>query len=549
MTLPNHTQMDPEQDPPSPTPAAAGEDEPSSLKYHIMRNGKRDYYLTTNPSVKHYNANIGPSYYVRVTSEENELAQKQQHGDDIDASFSLVILVHNYDNVDLSDAERLEQGDAGFDDKFNSSLVPIIHVTRNDGESKIAVTVLGDEGSQVWKTELQLHADPYTGKSKFVFADPWNDQWSLVGKEHIICENYRNGAAIAEMEKKKITNDKIGWLTLSESALKMLDLMIAVHMASYCFWQYEHKPSKLAAIATGLLHAESTTSGDAAQSRRRSTGFKLNLAKKISSKVNGSGGSGESHPPHTSIGGILPVAASSKKPARAPSISIVPPRSPPVRENSEDGMFSPKEAKRANTARRSFGGTGEETQAQLQKLSLVESQKSQQLELERNPHPPPRTSGSLSSQRSPTRTQPREPRSTGPVPYIQPLAPAPAVTASQHSPYPQLPTSAPAAAQRPTSMPAAPHGNSHRISALYARAEQKIMPIISSHGRSSSHSPPRPAAQASHGGQQQFGEPAARTNFQVYPELVPRNERAGRPQSMYSSGAGGLADPYGRYQK
>ncbi|KAK9467930.1 hypothetical protein V1512DRAFT_260381 [Lipomyces arxii] len=239
---------------------------PDSLRYHIFRSGKSDYYLSTNPSAKYLNVPVGPSYYIRVLTMKTQhpadsIRPKPDSSDDEDSdnSFSIVVLVHEYDN------ELETQGHSGlnddtqsqdvYDSRNNSSLVPIMHIRRQHGESEIHVSVV-ENGEFVWETDLKLHCDPYTGKSKFVFRDPWHREWEIVGKENLKCSAYLQENTISTLDRKHMPDAKIGWLSLSQVALKMLDLMVGVNMSVQCFWSLEHDVSQLTRVATGLIPAD-----------------------------------------------------------------------------------------------------------------------------------------------------------------------------------------------------------------------------------------------------------------------------------------------------
>ncbi|KAK9450864.1 uncharacterized protein V1518DRAFT_411898 [Limtongia smithiae] len=224
---------------------------PTTLKYHIIRQSESDFTLSTNPTAKHYDANVGPTYAARLSTFVQGTAPNNHDIDDHDSSFSLLISVHQYDNFDESRGLDPKKTD-DLEKYLDTTLIPIVHVQRDDGASTMSVTVMDDNGQTSWKTEMQLHSDPYTGKSKFVFADPWGKQWAIVGKEELTCEGYTGPGLIAILERKKLAGPKVGWLTLQEKALDMLDIMIATHMAVYCFWHLEVRPSRLASVATGL---------------------------------------------------------------------------------------------------------------------------------------------------------------------------------------------------------------------------------------------------------------------------------------------------------
>ncbi|KAK9479356.1 hypothetical protein V1514DRAFT_319117 [Lipomyces japonicus] len=239
-------------------------DVPPFLRYHILRNGQSDLYLTTNPDQKHFNDPVGPSYYIRILTAnaetsnavpsdsrtKSEISRRISNGDvDTDSSFSIVVLVHDYDNSKSATFSRLEDSTGMID---NGSLIPIIHVQRFDGESKISLRILDDNGSLEWQGSIELHSDPYNGRDWFVFVDPWDKRWNLVGREHIRCESQRDPMAVSSLENKFLSGPKVGWLTLQRPALKMLDLMVAIHIAVYLFWKVETKPSKLTKVASGF---------------------------------------------------------------------------------------------------------------------------------------------------------------------------------------------------------------------------------------------------------------------------------------------------------
>ncbi|KAK9374311.1 uncharacterized protein V1513DRAFT_416194 [Lipomyces chichibuensis] len=263
--------------------------QPKSLKYHIIRSGGSDYYLTTNPNQKHIHDPIGPSYYVRVSAAsrgsglKSNLASKDAQNES-DGSFSVIILVHDYDNVSVS-AHSNEDGEQSV--KYNEQsglLIPIMHIRRIDGESKMTVTVL-DNGENIWETVVALHSDPYTGESKFVFLDPWDRRWSLEGKDGITCTSSLYDEPISNLERKLLAESKVGWITLESPALKMLDLMVGVNMAVFCFRNYELNPSRLTTVATGILHADlNTVKTSQTTTKKKKGGFKLYFTKKKETK-------------------------------------------------------------------------------------------------------------------------------------------------------------------------------------------------------------------------------------------------------------------------
>ncbi|KAK9365984.1 hypothetical protein V1509DRAFT_631284 [Lipomyces kononenkoae] len=268
------------------------DEQPTSLKYHIIQSGGSDYYLTTNPNQKHINDPIGPSYYVRVsTASSNGFGEKSYQAavdapNDSDGSFSITIFVHDYDNVSVSMHSNDDDDDDDDEEQSinlqeqNGLLVPIMHIRRIDGESKMAVTVI-DNGENIWETIVALHRDPYSGESKFVFLDPWERRWSLSGKDGIKCTSSLGDEPISTLEKKVLADSKIGWITLERPALKMLDVMVGVNMAVYCFRTYEFNPSRLTAIATGILHADlNTTKASQASARGKKSGFRMGFIKK-----------------------------------------------------------------------------------------------------------------------------------------------------------------------------------------------------------------------------------------------------------------------------
>ncbi|KAK9452966.1 hypothetical protein V1511DRAFT_107363 [Dipodascopsis uninucleata] len=244
------------------------EELPPYLQYHIMRSGISDFYLTTNPDRQHANEPIGPSYYIHIltsqkptadawlnssrNSENRKPSQNMEEDDDEDGSLSIVILVHDFDNEpDSVSANSKDSSELNTDLISKGQLVPVIHMRRHDGDHKIKVDIL--EGSKVeWNFDLELHTDPYSGKSKFSFTDPWGKKWGLVGKTLICCQSSETGEVISRFEKKS-DGSKIGSFMLEQAALKMLDLMIAVHMGAYCFWQVERQPGKLINVATGIF--------------------------------------------------------------------------------------------------------------------------------------------------------------------------------------------------------------------------------------------------------------------------------------------------------
>ncbi|KAK9344323.1 hypothetical protein V1522DRAFT_410697 [Lipomyces starkeyi] len=263
--------------------------QPTSLIYHIVRSGGSDYYLTTNPNQKHIHDPIGPSYYVRVSAAsgvsglKSNLAAKDAQ-DESDGSFSVIIFVHDYDNVSVS-AHSNEDGEQPV--KYNEQgglLIPIMHIRRIDGESKMTVTVL-DNGETIWETVVALHSDPYTGESKFVFLDPWDRRWSLEGKDGVACTSSLYDEPISSLERKLLADSKVGWITLESPALKMLDLMVGVNMAVFCFRNYEFNPSRLTTIATGILHADlNTIKTSQTTTKKKKGGFRLNFTKKKETK-------------------------------------------------------------------------------------------------------------------------------------------------------------------------------------------------------------------------------------------------------------------------
>ncbi|KAK9387306.1 hypothetical protein V1515DRAFT_555539 [Lipomyces mesembrius] len=273
-TAPNGLQQDPQ---------------PTSLKYHIVRSGGSDYYLTTNPNQKHIHDPIGPSYYVRVSAAsgasglKSNLAAKDAQ-DESDGSFSVIIFVHDSDNVSVS-AHSNEDSEQPV--KYNEQgglLIPIMHIRRVHGESKMTVTVL-DNGENIWETAVVLHSDPYTGESKFVFLDPWDRRWSLEGKDGITCTSSLYDEPISNLERKLLADSKVGWITLESPALKMLDLMVGVNIGVFCFQNYELNPSRLTTIATGILHADlNTIKTSQTTTKNKKGGFRLNFTKKKESK-------------------------------------------------------------------------------------------------------------------------------------------------------------------------------------------------------------------------------------------------------------------------
>ncbi|KAK9356475.1 hypothetical protein V1523DRAFT_401965 [Lipomyces doorenjongii] len=285
--------------------------QPTSLKYHIVRNGGSDYYLTTNPNQKHIHDPIGPSYYVRVSAAsrvsrlKSNLAAKDSQ-DESDGSFSVIIFVHDYDNVSVS-AHSNEDSEQPV--KYNEQgglLIPIMHIRRIDGESKMTVTVL-DNGENIWETAVALHSDPYTGESKFVFLDPWDRRWSLEGKDGINCTSSLYDEPISNLERKLLADSKVGWITLESPALKMLDLMVGVNMAVFCFRNYELNPSRLTTIATGILHADlNTVKTSQTTTKKKKGGFRLNFTKKKESKSMGH----SSHYNNAQTGNVIPGSIS-----------------------------------------------------------------------------------------------------------------------------------------------------------------------------------------------------------------------------------------------
>lgn len=280
----------------------------------------------------------------------------------------------------------------------------------------------------------------------------------------------------------------------------MLDLMVATHMATYFFWQIERKPSKLAAIATGLLEL-SPGSGSQNNQRqnkpKRGAGFKLNFAKKFNSKLGSHEGSSQS-------GGVLPVAPSS--PRRVPSVTVAPPKS-----DSSSGMFSPKEEKRNTLVRRSFGGSTDEAQAQLQKLSLVENRKQSNRHSSQTPEM--QGKGRLQSSAE-IQSLPKGPRDH----INDTLSPTQSQASRSNSSLASTQTTIRHAPRPESTPPAAKHTS---LSGLYSQAAHMIKPVLSS----SHHHNQQPS---------NLTKPKAE-NYQVYPELVPHEQRAVRPQSMYSN--------------
>ncbi|KAK9243257.1 hypothetical protein V1506DRAFT_516420 [Lipomyces tetrasporus] len=261
------------------------DEEPTSLKYHIVRSGGSDYYLTTNPNQKHIRDPIGPSYYVRVSavsgsSGANRGPAAEDAQGESDGSFSVIVFVHDYDNVSVSAPSNGDHKQTGQCHEFDGSLVPIMHIRRIDGESKIIVTVL-DNGESIWETVVALHSDPYTGESKFVFLDPWDRRWSLEGNDGIKCISPLHEEPISNLERKIMADSKIGWIKFEPPALKMLDLMVGVNMAVFCFRNYERNPSRLTTVATGILHADlNTVKASQGGTKKKKVGFKLYFAKK-----------------------------------------------------------------------------------------------------------------------------------------------------------------------------------------------------------------------------------------------------------------------------
>ncbi|KAK9241470.1 hypothetical protein V1525DRAFT_352144 [Lipomyces kononenkoae] len=257
------------------------DDQPTSLKYHIFRSGGSDYYLTTNPNQKHIHDPIGPSYYVRVSTagrKSKEATVDAQN--DSDGSFSITIFVHDYDNVSVSSHSNEDSEQPNDMHEQQGLLVPIMHVRRIDGESKMTVTVI-ENGENVWETTVALHSDPYTGDSKFVFLDPWDRRWSLAGKDGIKCTSSLSDEPISTLEKKVLSDAKIAWITFERPALKMLDLMVGVNMAVFSFRNYEFNPSRLTAIATGILHADlNATKISQAKAKAKKRGFRISFTKK-----------------------------------------------------------------------------------------------------------------------------------------------------------------------------------------------------------------------------------------------------------------------------
>ncbi|KAK9320365.1 hypothetical protein V1517DRAFT_210724 [Lipomyces orientalis] len=261
------------------------DEEPTSLKYHIVRSGGSDYYLTTNPNQKHIRDPIGPSYYVRVSAASGSSGANRGHAvedapSEPDGSFSVIVFVHDYDNVSVSAPSNGDHKQPVKCHEFDGSLVPIMHIRRIDGESKITVTVL-DNGESIWETVVALHSDPYTGESKFVFLDPWERRWSLEGNDGIKCISPLYEEPISNLERKFMEDSKIGWIKFERAALKMLDLMVGVNMAVFCFRNYERNPSRLTTVATGILHADlNTVKASQGGTKKKKVGFKLNFVRK-----------------------------------------------------------------------------------------------------------------------------------------------------------------------------------------------------------------------------------------------------------------------------
>ncbi|KAK9461298.1 uncharacterized protein V1516DRAFT_664458 [Lipomyces oligophaga] len=241
-----------------PSKPAIGALEISNLRYHILKLDAFNYLLTTNPSEKHFLDNVGPNYYVKLSAAQAPPVNHDPKGRvpaDYDASFSLTIMVRNYD--DVSDpAEFFGPGVSPEAISHGIKLVPIAHVQRNESESKMNVTVLENDGRVRWNTLLEMHTNPETEQSTFVFADPWGRTWTINGKDELVCNSRVDGRPITTLERKKIPNEKIGWLSLDQTALRMLDIMIATHIAVMSFWQIEFKPSRLSSVASGLLNVE-----------------------------------------------------------------------------------------------------------------------------------------------------------------------------------------------------------------------------------------------------------------------------------------------------